>query len=99
MRSNKSIRCCRTWAKSAAVQIKQDAALKGLAQFIPLKDPAALERWRVHAPFYKDVHSPAVEGVRAVKDFVDKSDPQRSQADDRKSDDAQYGSQLEKEVI
>jgi ABC-type nitrate/sulfonate/bicarbonate transport system substrate-binding protein len=47
----------------------KEAAIRGLAQFMQIKDAAVLEEtWRVHAQLYKDVPSPAVEGVRVVKD-------------------------------
>jgi NitT/TauT family transport system substrate-binding protein len=77
----------------------KDAAIKGLAQFMQLKDPAALEEtWRVHAPLYKDVPSPAVDGVRVVKDFLGKSDPNVAKLMTDNLIDAQYVSQLEKEL-
>ena len=77
----------------------KDAAIKGLAQFMQLKDPAALEEtWRVHAPLYKDVPSPAVEGVRVVKDFLGKTDPNVAKLVTSSLIDAQYVNQLEKEV-
>jgi ABC-type nitrate/sulfonate/bicarbonate transport system substrate-binding protein len=77
----------------------KEAAIKGLAQFMQLKDPAALEEtWRVHAPLYKDVPSPAVEGVRVVKDFLGKSDPNIAKLGLNNLIDAQYVSELEKEI-
>lgn len=77
----------------------KDAAIKGLAHFMQLKDPAALEEtWKVHAPLYKDVPSPAVDGVRVVKDFLGKSDPNVAKLVTNNLIDAQYVSQLEKEV-
>jgi ABC-type nitrate/sulfonate/bicarbonate transport system substrate-binding protein len=77
----------------------KDAAIKGLAQFMQLKDQAALEEtWKVHAPLYKDVPSPAVEGVRVVKDFLGKSDPNVAKLVVNNLIDTQYVTQLEKEI-
>jgi ABC-type nitrate/sulfonate/bicarbonate transport system substrate-binding protein len=77
----------------------KEAAMKGLAQFMQIKDPAVLEEtWRVHAPLYKDVPSPAVEGVRVVKDFLGRSDPNVAKLATNNLIDSQYVGQLEKEV-
>ena len=77
----------------------KEAAMKGLAQFMQIKDPAVLEEtWRVHAPLYKDVPSPAVEGVRVVKEFLARSDPNVAKLATNTLIDNQYVSQLEKEV-
>jgi NitT/TauT family transport system substrate-binding protein len=77
----------------------KDAAIKGLAQFMQLNDPAALEEtWRVHAPLYKDLPSPAVDGVRVVKDFLGKSDPNVAKLMTENLIDTQYVSQLENEI-
>jgi NitT/TauT family transport system substrate-binding protein len=77
----------------------KEAAMKGLAQFMQIKDPAVLEEtWRVHAPLYKDVPSPAVEGVRVVKDFLGRSDPNVAKLVTSNLIDSQYVSQLEKEI-
>ena len=77
----------------------KEAAMKGLAQFMQIKDPAVLEEtWRVHAPLYKDVPSPAVEGVRVVKDFLGRSDPNVAKLVTNNLIDTQYVSQLEKEI-
>lgn len=77
----------------------KEAAMKGLAQFMQIKDPAVLEEtWRVHAPLYKDVPSPAVEGVRVVKDFLGRTDPNVAKLVTNNLIDSQYVSQLEKEV-
>lgn len=77
----------------------KEAATKGLAQFMQIKDPAVLEEtWRVHAPLYKDVPSPAVEGVRVVKEFLGRSDPNVAKLVTNNLIDTQYVSQLEKEI-
>ena len=77
----------------------KEAAMKGLAQFLQIKDPAVLEEtWRVHAPLYKDVPSPAVEGVRVVKDFLGRTDPNVAKLVTNNLIDSQYVGQLEKEV-
>jgi ABC-type nitrate/sulfonate/bicarbonate transport system substrate-binding protein len=77
----------------------KDAAMKGLAQFMQIKDPAVLEEtWRVHAPLYKDVPSPAVEGVRVVKDFLGRTDPNVAKLATNTLIDSQYVGQLEKEI-
>ena len=77
----------------------KEAAVKGLAQFMQIKDPAVLEEtWRVHAPLYKDVPSPAVEGVRVVKDFLGKTDPNVAKLATNNLIDLQYVNQLEKEI-
>ena len=77
----------------------KEAAIKGLAQFMQIKDPAVLEEtWRVHAPLYKDVPSPAVEGVRVVKDFLGKTDPNVAKLVTGNLIDTQYVNQLEKEI-
>jgi ABC-type nitrate/sulfonate/bicarbonate transport system substrate-binding protein len=77
----------------------KETAMKGLAQFMQVKDPAVLEEtWRVHAPLYKDVPSPAVEGVRVVKDFLGRSDPNVAKLATNNLIDTQYVNQLEKEI-
>ena len=77
----------------------KEAAMKGLAQFMQIKDPAVLEEtWRVHAPLYKDVPSPALEGIRVVKDFLGRSDPNVAKLLTNSLIDTQYVSQLEKEI-
>ncbi len=54
----------------------KEAAIKGLAQFMHIDDAAVLEEtWRVHAQLYKDIPSPSVEGIRVVKEFLGKKDP------------------------
>ena len=76
----------------------QEAAIKGLAQFMQLKDQAALEdTWRVHARLYKDIPSPSVEGIRVVKDFLGKTDPNIDKLPMTSLIDTQYMNQLEKE--
>jgi ABC-type nitrate/sulfonate/bicarbonate transport system substrate-binding protein len=77
----------------------KEAAMKGLAQFMQIKDTAVLEEtWRVHAPLYKDVPSPAVEGVRVVKDFLGRSDANVAKLATNNLIDTQYVSQLEREI-
>jgi ABC-type nitrate/sulfonate/bicarbonate transport system substrate-binding protein len=77
----------------------KEAAVAGLAQFMQLKDPAALEEtWRVHAPLYKSVPSPSVEGIRVVKDFLGKTDPNVARLAIGNLIDTQYVAQLEKEI-
>ena len=77
----------------------KEAAMKGLAQFMQIKDPAVLEEtWRVHAPLYRDVPAPAVDGVRVVKDFLARSDPNVAKLVTANLIDSQYVSQLEKEI-
>ena len=63
-----------------------------------LKDQAALEdTWRVHARLYKDIPSPSVEGIRVVKDFLGKTDPNIDKLPMTSLIDTQYVNQLEKE--
>ncbi|HUK41598.1 MAG TPA: ABC transporter substrate-binding protein [Candidatus Acidoferrales bacterium] len=77
----------------------KDAAIKGLAQFMQLKDQAALEdTWRVHARLYKDVPSPSVEGIKVVKDFLGKTDPSIDKLSMTSLVDTQYVNQLEREI-
>ena len=77
----------------------KEAAIKGLAQFMQMKDPAALEEtWRVHAPLYKSSPSPSVEGIRIVKDFLGKTDPSVARLAIGNLIDTQYVAQLEKEI-
>lgn len=77
----------------------KDAAMKGLTQFMQIKDLAVLEEtWRVHAPLYKDIPSPAVEGVRVVKDFLARTDANVAKLAVNNLIDTQYVSQLEKEL-
>jgi ABC-type nitrate/sulfonate/bicarbonate transport system substrate-binding protein len=77
----------------------KEAAIKGLAQFMQIKDPAVLEEtWRVHAPLYRDVPAPAVDGVRVVKDFLARSDANVAKLTTNNLIDTQYVSQLEKEI-
>jgi ABC-type nitrate/sulfonate/bicarbonate transport system substrate-binding protein len=77
----------------------KEAAVKGLAQFMQLKDQAALEdTWRVHARLYKDIPSPSVDGIRVVKDFLGKTDSSIEKLPMTSLIDNQYVSQLEKEA-
>ncbi len=77
----------------------KEAAIKGLSQFMQLKDLAALEdTWRVHARLYKDIPSPSIEGVRVVKDFLGKTDPSIEKLATSSLIDMQYVNQLEKET-
>jgi ABC-type nitrate/sulfonate/bicarbonate transport system substrate-binding protein len=75
------------------------AAIKGLAQFMHIDDPAALEEtWKVHAPLYKDVPSPSTEGIRIVKEFLGKADSNVAKLGISSLIDTQYVSRLEKEI-
>jgi len=77
----------------------KDTAIKGLAQFMQLKDQAALEdTWKVHARLYKDVPSPSVEGIKVVKDFLGKTDPSIDKLAMTSLVDTQYVNQLEREI-
>ena len=77
----------------------KDAAIKALAQFMQLKDQAALEdTWKVHARLYKDTPSPSVEGIKVVKDFLGKTDPSIDKLPMTSLVDTQYVNQLEKEI-
>lgn len=77
----------------------KEAAIKGLSQFMQLKDVPALEdTWRVHARLYKDIPSPSVEGVRVVKDFLGKSDPSIEKLTMSSLIDTQYVTQLERDT-
>jgi len=77
----------------------KEAAIRGLAQFMQIKDAAVLEEtWRVHAQLYKDVPSPAVEGVRVVKDFLGRTDANVAKLTTNNLIDTQYVNQLEKEI-
>jgi hypothetical protein len=41
-----------------------------------VNDPEALEEtWRSHVKIYQDVPSPAVAGIKMVKDFLGQGDP------------------------
>ena len=49
----------------------KDAAIKALSRFMKLEDREALEEtWRMNVKALKDVPSPAVAGIKIVKDFV-----------------------------
>jgi ABC-type nitrate/sulfonate/bicarbonate transport system substrate-binding protein len=77
----------------------KEAAIKGLAQFMHVKDPAVLEEtWRVHAPLYKDVPAPSVDGIRVVKEFLGKTDPNVNRLSLGEIIDTQYVIQLEREI-
>jgi len=77
----------------------KEAAVRGLSQFMQLKDPVVLEEtWRVHARLYKDIPSPSSEGVRVVKDFLGKTDPSVNKLTTSDLIDMQYVNQLEKET-
>jgi len=77
----------------------KEAAIKGLAQFMHIKDPAVLEEtWRVHAALYKDVPSASVDGVRVVKEFLGKSDANVAKLATNNLIDMQYVARLDKEI-
>jgi hypothetical protein len=55
----------------------KDAAIKALSRFMKLEDRDALdETRRMNVRALKDVPSPAVAGIKIVKDFVAQTDPQ-----------------------
>jgi ABC-type nitrate/sulfonate/bicarbonate transport system substrate-binding protein len=77
----------------------REMAINGLAEFMHIKDPAVLEEtWRVHAQLYKDVPAPSVEGIRVVKEFLGKTDPNVNKLAIADIIDTQYVNQLEREV-
>ena len=54
----------------------RELAIRNLANFMKVRDAEALdETWRSHAKIYQDVPSPAVAGIKMVKDFLGQSDP------------------------
>lgn len=54
----------------------RDLAIRGLAKFMKVNDPEALEEtFRSHANIFQDVPGPAVAGIRMVRDFLGQSDP------------------------
>jgi ABC-type nitrate/sulfonate/bicarbonate transport system substrate-binding protein len=76
-----------------------EEAIKGLAQFMHIDDPAALEEtWKVHAPLYKDVPAPSTEGIRIVKEFLGKTDSNVAKLSISSLIDQQYVSRLEKDA-
>jgi ABC-type nitrate/sulfonate/bicarbonate transport system substrate-binding protein len=55
----------------------KEAAIKALSRFMRLDDREALEEtWRMNVKALKDVPSPAVAGIKIVKDFVAQTDAQ-----------------------
>jgi ABC-type nitrate/sulfonate/bicarbonate transport system substrate-binding protein len=54
----------------------RDIAIRNLSRFMKVNDAEALEEtWRSHAKIYQDLPSPAVAGIKMVKDFLGQSDP------------------------
>lgn len=66
----------RAVAKALAIyKADKEAAFNAMSHFMKLKDRESLEEtWRIHAKFYKSIPSPAVEGIKAVHDFLGQTD-------------------------
>ena len=53
----------------------KEAALAAIARFMKLNDREALEEtWRMNAKALKDIPSPPVTGINAVRDFLAQTD-------------------------
>ena len=58
----------------------RETGIRSLARFMKLNDPEALdETWRSQAKIYQEVPSPAVSGIKMVKDFLGQTDPKVAQ--------------------
>ena len=64
-----------------------------------LNDPEALdETWRSQAKIYQEVPSPAVSGIKMVKDFLGKTDPKVAQLNVDEIVDVRFVERLKREA-
>jgi len=90
----------RAVAKSLrAFKTNRENAVRALSRFMKVSDPEALEEtWRSHAKIYQDVPSPAVSGIKMVKDFLGQSDPKVARLNVDEIVDLRFVDRLKQEI-
>jgi len=77
----------------------RETGIRSLARFMKLNDPEALdETWRSQAKIYQEVPSPAVSGIKMVKDFLGQTDPKVAQLNVDEIVDVRFVERLKREA-
>jgi len=77
----------------------RETGIRTLARFMKLNDPEALdETWRSQAKIYQEVPSPAVSGIKMVKDFLGQTDPKVAQLNVDQIVDGRFVEHLKREA-
>jgi ABC-type nitrate/sulfonate/bicarbonate transport system substrate-binding protein len=77
----------------------RETGIRSLARFMKINDPEALdETWRSQAKIYQEVPSPAVSGIKMVKDFLSQTDPKVAQLNVDEIVDVRFVDRLKREV-
>src|SRR5262249_32514527 len=77
----------------------RETGIRSLAQFMKISDPAALdETWRSQAKIYQEVPTPAVSGIKMVKDFLGQTDPKVAQLNVDQIVDGRFVEHLKREA-
>lgn len=77
----------------------RETGIRSLARFMKINDPEALdETWRSQAKIYQEVPSPAVSGIKMVKDFLGQTDPKVAQLNVDEIVDVRFVDRLKREV-
>jgi ABC-type nitrate/sulfonate/bicarbonate transport system substrate-binding protein len=77
----------------------RETALRSLSRFMKVNDAEALdETWRSHAKIYQDIPSPAVSGIRMVKDFLGQTDPKVARLNVDEIIDSRFVDRLKREM-
>ena len=82
-----------------AFKSDRETGIRSLARFMKLNDPEALdETWRSQAKIYQEVPSPAVSGIKMVKDFLGQTDPKVAQLNVDEIVDVRFVERLKREA-
>ena len=82
-----------------AFKSDRETGIRSLARFMKINDPEALdETWRSQAKIYQEVPSPAVSGIKMVKDFLGQTDPKVAQLNVDEIVDVRFVERLKREV-
>jgi len=77
----------------------RETGIRSLARFMKLNDPEALdETWRSQAKIYQEMPSPAVSGIKMVKDFLGQTDPKVAQLNVDEIVDSRFVERLKREA-
>lgn len=77
----------------------RELGVRALSRFMKVNDPEVLEEtWRSHAKIYQDLPSPAVSGIKMVKDFLGQTDPKVSQLNLEEIVDLRFVERLKQET-
>lgn len=77
----------------------RETGIRSLARFMKINDPEALdETWRSQAKIYQEVPSPAVSGIKMVKDFLGQTDPKVAQLNVDEIVDVRFVDRLKREA-